>query len=66
MFTEVQDVNNASPESEGAHGVAVSHPLRMRKALGSNPSVSFYAMTITGFVARPSRGFVLHDHAIWS
>ena len=24
----------------GAHGVVVSHPLRMRKALGSNPSVS--------------------------
>ena len=26
----------------GAHGVVVSHPLRMRKALGSNPSVSNY------------------------
>ena len=25
---------------QGAHGVVVSHPLRMRKALGSNPSVS--------------------------
>ena len=25
---------------ERAHGVVVSHPLRMRKALGSNPSVS--------------------------
>ena len=24
----------------GAHGVVASHPLRMRKALGSNPSVS--------------------------
>ena len=24
----------------GAHGVVVSHPLRMRKALGSIPSVS--------------------------
>ena len=24
----------------GAHGVVVSHPLRMRKALGSHPSVS--------------------------
>ena len=24
----------------GAHGVVESHPLRMRKALGSNPSVS--------------------------
>ena len=26
--------------NSGAHGVVVSHPLRMRKALGSNPSVS--------------------------
>ena len=26
--------------SHRAHGVVVSHPLRMRKALGSNPSVS--------------------------
>ena len=25
-----------------AHGVVVSHPLRMRKALGSNPSVSTF------------------------
>ena len=25
---------------QGAHGVVVSHPLRMRKALGSKPSVS--------------------------
>ena len=27
-----------------AHGVVVSHPLRMRKALGSNPSVSILAL----------------------
>ena len=27
----------------GAHGVVVSHPLCMRKALGSNPSVSTFA-----------------------
>ena len=27
-------------EFHGAHGVVVSHLLRMRKALGSNPSVS--------------------------
>ena len=25
-----------------AHGVVVSHPLRMQKALGSNPSVSMF------------------------
>ena len=29
--------------SQGAHGVVVSHPLRMRKALGSNPSVSMFS-----------------------
>ena len=28
--------------SQGAHGVVVSHPLRMRKALGSIPSVSMH------------------------
>ena len=34
-----------------AHGVVVSHPLRMRKALGSNPSAS------KAFATRPvSRG----------
>lgn len=27
---------------QGAHGVVASHPLRMRKALGSNPSVSIW------------------------
>ena len=30
----------AAGSYHGAHGVVVSHPLRMRKALGSNPSVS--------------------------
>ena len=30
-----------------AHGVVVSHPLRMRKALGSNPSVSIWRTPIT-------------------
>ena len=29
-----------------AHGVVVSHPLRMWKALGSNPSVSMAAFQI--------------------
>ena len=28
----------------GAHGVVVSHPLRMRKTLGSTPSVSMHSM----------------------
>ena len=44
-----------------AHGVVVSHPLRMRKALGSNPSVSIFrggrnkhvrACTVTACCAR--------------
>ena len=30
----------ASKSGQWAHGAVVSHPLRMRKALGSNPSVS--------------------------
>ena len=35
----------AGGRPSGAHGVVVSHPLRMRKALGSIPSVSMlYAM----------------------
>ena len=29
-----------TPQEARTHGVVVSHPLRMRKALGSNPSVS--------------------------
>ena len=29
--------------SQGAHGVVVSHPPRMRKALGSNPAVSMFS-----------------------
>jgi hypothetical protein len=31
-----------------AHGVVVSHPLRMRKALGSNPSVSIFCKASKG------------------
>ena len=30
----------AADSDHGAHGVVASHPLRVRKALGSNPSVS--------------------------
>ena len=30
----------------GAHGVVASHPLRMRKALGSIPSVSTFALVL--------------------
>ena len=33
----------AAGSDHGAHGVVASHPLRMRKALGSNPSVSIGA-----------------------
>ena len=32
--------SHAAPRSSRAHGVVVSHPLRVRKALGSIPSVS--------------------------
>ena len=44
----VHDVN-------GAHGVVVSHPLSMREALGSIPSVSIF-LIVTGFIlfSRPS------------
>ena len=31
------------PYVNGAHGVGVSHPLSMREALGSIPSVSIFA-----------------------
>ena len=34
--------------NQRAHGVVVSHPLRMRKALGSNPSASIFSQ---GFVS---------------
>ena len=43
---------------QGAHGVVVSHPLRMRKALGSNPSVSMAVI----FSKRPTN----HDRRIIS
>ena len=33
----------AADSDHGAHGVVASHPLRMRKALGSNPNVSIGA-----------------------
>ena len=36
-------INHQALSQHGAHGVVVSHPLRMRKALGSNPSVSMFA-----------------------
>ena len=34
----------------GAHDVVVSHPPRMRKTLGSNPSVSIWAECCSGFL----------------
>ena len=37
---EVQELPFHFVNFQWAHGVVVSHPLRMRKALGSNPSVS--------------------------
>ena len=35
----------------GAHGVVISHPLRMRKALGSIPSVSMHSMLHVSWAA---------------
>ena len=50
-------------EIQRAHGVVVSHPLRMRKALGSNPSVSIILVgagclrpPMAGGNARPPAG----------
>ena len=40
MMAAVFSMKNKLNECIGAHGVVVSHPLRMRKALSSNPSVS--------------------------
>ena len=34
----------------GAHGVVVSHPLSMREALGSIPSVSTFAPSVDFFI----------------
>ena len=38
----LQKMRSISADFHWAHGVVVSHPLRMRKALGSNPSVSIF------------------------
>ena len=43
-----------------AHGVVVSHPLRMRKALGSNPSVSILPHRVQCIV--PAPGVCRHLH----
>ena len=43
-----------SVSTSRAHGVVVSHPLRMRKALGSNPSVSILFWNATGEAVPPS------------
>ena len=45
MIRMVVDISSARAMSQAtiatrAHGVLLSHPLRMRKALASNPSVS--------------------------
>ena len=46
-----------------AHGVVVSHPLRMRKALGSNPSVSTMRVTASEASVAP-RGFAYRHMSI--
>ena len=42
-----------SVSTSRAHGVVVSHPLRMRKALGSNPSVSILFWNAPGEAGPP-------------
>ena len=42
----------------GAHGVVVSHPLRMRKALGSIPSVSM-CRNISELKLHPDHGITI-------
>ena len=46
--------SQGAPCTHGAHGVVASHPLRMRKALGSNPSVSIVSTRIARCLHMPS------------
>ena len=39
---------DSTHEHQRAHGVAVSHPLRTQKALGSNPSVPNFEQDLRG------------------
>ena len=43
-------MNDALISVNWAHGVVVSHPLRMRKALGSNPSGSMFAKGLSCYL----------------
>ena len=45
----------------GAHGVVASYPLRMRKALGSNPSVSKFKALQVKLVEEEKQGYVCID-----
>ena len=47
----------------GAHGVVVSHPLCMRKALGSNPSGSTVAVLFLVVYVKPTCKTKLFTHA---
>lgn len=57
-------VNN-STLLQGAHGVVVSHPPRMRKALDSIPSVSMSTGMTTYFCRTASLGFSETFSGIW-
>ena len=59
---------HSRPMTSRAHGVVVSHPLRMRKALGSIPSVSISFVPHTYilkagivFFLRTSLRYICHD-----
>ena len=80
FFLEPQSLSHAAsseannPLLNGAHGVVVSHPLRMRKALGSIPSVSILipAESSTPWLrfahsySQPDRRAMLHVCACYS
>ena len=50
-----KDILCEMPYHHRAHGVVASHPLRIRKALGSNPSVSILEL----FLAIPCISIIL-------
>ena len=49
VFNAIYKIVHFSRSAVRAHGVVVSHPLRMRKALGSNPSVSILHIVLVRY-----------------
>jgi hypothetical protein len=48
--------------AHGAHGVVVSHPLSMREALGSIPSVSISCLNAASHACMLSIAQFAHEH----